>query len=309
MTNCIIFPSDPFDARKVNPEFEEEANIVTSLGGKFALIDHDELENGNFSGRRLLTVQQASDYDNFIGTAEELKALQDAFPSVAPYDTKAFYRGWMMAPDSYQLMRHNLGLRSVDMKSDTSDYMSSYWLAHWYHHFRDVTPKSTYFPADYTPEQYLPIVKEDIRNGPYIVKDQVKSRKHEWDTACFSPSRKELPNIINEFIRLQGDSLNGGIVVRQFEDFDKSVGEMRVWWVNGKLAMVSPHPDTPHLFTDIDLSFVEPYVKSFRRPFVTTDITLLTDGTPRVVEVSDGQVSGIPKGFDATRLFQALLTA
>lgn len=214
-----------------------------------------------------------------------------------------------MGVDDYQFMRHNLGLRSVLMASDTSDYTSGYWLAYWYNAFRSVTPASTYFPAEYMPKQYLPIVQQDIGAGPYIVKDQVKSRKHEWDTACFAPDINKLPDIINEFIRLQGNSINGGIVVRQFEDFDKTVGEMRVWWVNGQVAMISPHPDTPHLFTDIDTSFIEPHVKSFGRPFVTTDITLLADGTPRVVEVSDGQVSGIPEGFDATPLFQSLLTA
>lgn len=35
-------------------------------------------------------------------------------------------------------------------------------------------------------------VREKLGPGPYIVKDYVKSRKHEWDEACYIPVRSGL---------------------------------------------------------------------------------------------------------------------
>lgn len=305
MTNAIIFPSDPFNTRKVDEEFTSEAELVKSLGGKVVLVDHTELESGLFVAKNLMTKVNAQAYDN--GFDDERKLLAESTPAHIAYDCRSFYRGWMMSSETYQFMRWQLGIRTVEQISDTSDYSSAYYFGNWYQLFSDITPKSTYFPHDFTWEQMRSIVEEDLGFGRYIVKDQVKSRKSEWDTACYAPDIDKLESVVNEFIRLQGDSIAGGIVVRQFEDFVKEAGEMRVWWVGNKPVMVSPHPDTPDRLPDFDISFIAPYVERFNRPFVTTDVALREDGALRVVEVSDGQVSGIPKGFDATPLFRALL--
>ena len=56
-------------------------------------------------------------------------------------------------------------------------------------------------------------------NGPYIVKDYVKSRKHEWYDACFIKNISDIANttrVIRNFVERQGDSLVGGIVLRKF---------------------------------------------------------------------------------------------
>ncbi|QRX97414.1 ATP-grasp domain-containing protein [Streptomyces noursei] len=43
--------------------------------------------------------------------------------------------------------------------------------------------------------------------------------------------------------------------------------------------------------------------------FVTTDLALRSDGAWRVVEVGDGQVSGLPAGADPGPLYRALAAA
>lgn len=305
--NTIVFPSDVFNPAKVDPEFLDEANAVTSLGGKIVLVDHTGLESGEFSARNILTQSKASDYDNFIGTPEEYGILLDSIPERISYDTNAFYRGWMMSSETYQYMRWQLGIRLIEMHSDTSDYSSGYYFANWYNQFRNITPASTWFPESLDWATMRGFVESELGRKSYIIKDQVKSRKHEWDTACYAPDIDALESVINEFKRLQGDTLAGGIVVREYEEFDKTTGEVRVWWVGGQPVMVSPHPDTPDSLPEVDLSFVQSAVESLGRPFVTTDLARRKDGAWRVIEASDGQVSGIPKGFDSTPLFRALL--
>lgn len=48
-----------------------------------------------------------------------------------------------------------------------------------------------------------------------IVKDYVKSRKHEWHEACYIPDVKDQDNarrVIENFVKRQGDDIVGGII-------------------------------------------------------------------------------------------------
>lgn len=313
MANSIVFPADPFEHRKVDSEFQHEAEIVSELGGKIILVDHTELENGIFVGKNILTKVRAKEYLSASNDSER-ERLEEIFPANTTYNENAFYRGWMLSKESYELMHNELSARTIEMIASPWDYMAGFWISGWYEHFRNVTPASIWGPVEDFEDavatgDFVQKVQADLGHGPYIVKDQVKSRKHEWETACFAPDGHKLPAIAREFIRLQGESLAGGLVIREFEDFNKAMGETRVWWVNNEPVFQSPHPDSPDSFMPVDVSFIQQNVNDFNRPFITTDLALRTDGTWRVMEVSDGQVSGTPRGFDTSALFKALLTA
>lgn len=102
----------------------------------------------------------------------------------------------------------------------------------------------------------------------------------------------------------QEDTLNGGIVLRRFEDY--RTAETRVWWVDGVPVLTTAHPDSPAPQAEPDLTAVAPLVAALACPFITTDLALRADGEWRVVEVGDGQVSDLPAGADPTALFQCL---
>lgn len=313
MANSIVFPADPFEPRKVDAEFQHEARLVEELGGHVILVDHTELENGFFVGKNILTKAKATEYTS-AETKSERENLQDMFPVSAIFAEDAFYRGWMLSKEAYRLMNEEFSARTIDLVSTPDDYMAGYWISGWYEYFRSVTPASIFMSVDeFETSVGMGNIREQVEtwlgHGSYIVKDQVKSRKSEWDTACFAPDHEKLPEIAREFIRLQGDSIAGGLVIREFEEFDKTMGETRVWWLNNQPVFQSPHPDNPESFTPVDVSFLQDYVNDFNRPFITTDLALRTDGTWRVMEVSDGQVSGTPRGFDVRALFEALLSA
>lgn len=278
-TSGIVFPRDPFNPRLVDEEFLDEADAVRSLGGEIILVDHTELVAGNFLPRTKI-------------------------------DSAAFYRGWMMSSDTYAFMESGMSTRGVSLKTSSKQYTDAYYLDGWYRHFQHLTPRSVWFPKD--DADYRSMVERECGSGPFVVKDPVKSRKHEWETACFAPTLDALPVIVGNFLRLQGDTALPLIVVREFEDFRKDQGEVRVWWVDGEAVLSSPHPDTPMSLPAVPDDFMgtlREAVSSFGSRFVTTDLAQHVDGRWRVMEVSDGQVSGLPKGFDAFDLYVKLLEA
>ncbi len=53
--------------------------------------------------------------------------------------------------------------------------------------------------------------------------DIVKSRKHEWDEACFIPAaddKSAVEQVVSRFVELQGDDLAGGLAFREFVELD-----------------------------------------------------------------------------------------
>ncbi|MBC9706536.1 MAG: ATP-grasp domain-containing protein [Enterococcus sp.] len=273
----IIFPCDAFNSRTVDEAFQAEADIVKSLNGDIILMDHTELLGGSFISR-------------------------------TRFEGAAFYRGWMMDDKSYERMEAGFNRRSVRLLTSAEHYGTAYYFHGWYETFKHLTPRSVWFaPGEM---DYQKDVVERCGVGPYFVKDSVKSRKHEWATACYSPTIEELPSIVQNLLSLQSDATVPFIVVREFENFRADQGEVRIWWVEGKPVLLSPHPDTPSSLPVVDASFLEEVGKAVQVlgcPFTTTDVAQLTDGRWRVIEVSDGQVSGLPVGFDSVSLFKALL--
>ena len=80
--------------------------------------------------------------------------------------------------------------------------------------FEDCTAKSAW-TEDFSEESLKELLSKF--EGAVIVKDYVKSRKHEWYEACFIEDVKDTENalkVINNFIERQDDLLTGGIVLR-----------------------------------------------------------------------------------------------
>jgi hypothetical protein len=153
-----------------------------------------------------------------------------------------------------------------------------------------------------------------LRPGPGIVKDYVKSRKHEWEEACFIPDLSDtaaVSRVVGRFVELQGEFLTGGIVLREFESFrtpQSVAAEVRVWWLDGQARLLTPHPDSPHVRgLEPELGCVESAVQRLGCRFVTTDMALRADGVWRVVEVGDGQVSDLHVSIDPADLVRLLL--
>ncbi|WP_030061977.1 MULTISPECIES: ATP-grasp domain-containing protein [Streptomyces] len=319
---AIIFPADPLNPRRPDPHFAWEARLLRELGGEHHLVDHDAL----LAGRAEEAVRQVP---------------QDSGP--------LWYRGWMLPCARYAEFAAALTTRGGNLLTSPPGYAAAHELPGWYGVFEGATPASAWIPSDGPvapgPQELAAAAARLGGRGPAIVKDYVKSRKHEWHEACFVPELADLAavgRVVERFVELQGESLAGGVVLRRYEEFEGADGgangagapgaavtpgapgapggdaqgtggravEARVWWLDGRPILVGPHPDAPHQTVDPDLTEVRALVRMLGCRFVTTDLASRADGSGwRVVEVGDGQVSELPHGIDPSGLLSSLIAA
>ena len=288
MTTALLLCNDPLRPPRTDPHFAEQATAARQLGFSTALLDHDAL---------------------LAGRPDE--AVRRVPQGLGP----VWYRGWMIPADDYAALAEALATRGAQLLTDPGQYRSAHELPGWYPEFRAVTPASEWLacPPSQTPEaDALAGAASRLPAGPGIVKDYVKSRKHDWDEACYLPDLGDAPTVhavVARFIELQEDSLAGGIVLRAFEEFRREAGEARVWWLDGEAVLITAHPDTPELRPAPEIAQLAPLVRGLGCRFVTTDLAQRTDGVWRVIEVGDGQVSGLPSAIDPAALLGPLLGA
>ncbi|MFI7324947.1 ATP-grasp domain-containing protein [Streptomyces rubiginosohelvolus] len=284
----FLFCADPLRASRPDPQFAGDVAAARAAGGRIALLDHDALLAGDAAG-----------------------AVARVARDSGPY----WYRGWMIPSARYAELEAALGARGCTLLTDAVGYRRAHELPGWYEEFDGLTPRSVWcatVPGAPPPSAgELAGLAAPLGPGPGVVKDFVKSRKHEWHEACYVPElgdRRQLASVVGRFVELQGDFLAGGLVLRAFEPFVAG-GEARVWWVDGQAVLVTAHPDTPDRHPVPALPSVREAVGRLGLRWVTTDLALREDGVWRVVEVGDGQVSGLPAGAETGELFAALAAA
>ncbi|MEU0133269.1 ATP-grasp domain-containing protein [Streptomyces sp. NPDC006296] len=281
----LLFCCDPLRPKRPDAVFAEEAAAARRVGARTVLVDHDAL--------------LAGDARAAVGRV--------------PRDSGAYwYRGWMIPSARYADLGRALAARGCALLTDAGAYRTAHELPGWYEVFSGLTPRSVWCPVSAEDAVADPAVWSRLVGvlgpGPGIVKDFVKSRKDAWHEACFVPEladAERLAAVVGRFLALQGEFLTGGVVLRGYEPFVPG-GEARVWWVDGEAVRVTAHPDTPGRLPAPDLGAVGEAVRALGCRWVTTDMALREDGAWRVVEVGDGQVSGLPAGDDGEDLFRRL---
>ncbi|MGW6978924.1 ATP-grasp domain-containing protein [Streptomyces sp. NPDC054932] len=289
-TTTVLYCSDPLNGRRADAHFAAEARQLRAAGGTVVLIDHDAL---------------------LAGDAERAVARVPAGSGAL------WYRGWMIPVGRYAELDAALRRRGGALAVSPQAYGRAHELPGWYETFAGLTPVSGWLPTGQgvTPDaEGLAALAAGLPPGAAVVKDYVKSRKHEWDEACYVPDLGDpeaLHRVVARFVELQGEFLAGGVVLRAFEDFvapEAAAAEVRVWWRDGEPRLVTAHPDSPLAeVPEPDLEPVRAAVGALGCPFVTTDLALRADGVWRVVEVGDGQVSDLHGEVDPAS-FVSLLT-
>ena len=276
-SRLLLFPLHPLYPRRPDPHFERAFATSNSLGLSVGLVDHNAVEKGE--------------------SAEVVKASW--------VDREIVYRGWMIDPLRYDELDLALCGVGASLLTSADRYRRVHELPNWYSLFAELTPVSRWTETADLDE--LNRVAEGMQ-GPVILKDYVKSAKHDWDRACFVPEVSDaaaLQRVAKAFLEHRGEFFSGGFVIRSFEQFVGS--EARTWWLDGELIATTPHPDEPSATTPkIDFSGLPERISSLNCRFVTCDLALDSDGRTRVVEVGDGQVSDWPEGIDDAELLAAL---
>lgn len=272
----LLVPCDPLNPRRVDPHFEAQASAARDRDIVVARIDHDALDRP-----------------------------EDAVATV-PAGADAVYRGWMMTADEYRGIAKALEARGVTLRTNADEFRTAHELPGWYQPVAPLTPESAW--TDGPDLAGLDEIADHLGGGPAVLRDHVKSMKHYWHEAAYVPEvadRDAVRRVAERFLELRGDAFASGFVLRRFEEFTGA--EARTWWIGGRCALVTPHPDTPdELPTGLDLVEIEPLVANLALPYVTVDLVRRTDGAWRIVELGDGQVSDWPTSRDPADLVAAL---
>ena len=270
----FIFCSHPLNKKSVDEDYMEEYQAA-GLNHSCALFSYEDLEVGKLS---------------LYG--EDIKGL-------------TIYRGWMMSPNMYENFYNLLLERGIQLINTPKEYAKYHLLPGWYKDFERCTPFSIWSESKNIQDA---LKLTDGLEGAFIIKDYVKSRKHEWYDACFIKDIRDKENterVINNFINRQGSNLEGGVVLRKFESL-KSIGnhkdsgmpiseEYRIFVFKGEVLIADNYwNDSGELnITEDEYTLIEAIISKIESSFITIELARKTDGNLIIMEMGDGQVSGL----------------
>lgn len=178
----IVFCSEPFFPLRVDSAYESETDAAQEIGFEIDLVDFEALVND----------------ENSIAAVRKVK---EQFAPVS-----AIYRGWMLKPETYSLLYESLSKRNINLINSPAEYKHCHYLPESYSIIENHTP-ATIFINQNSDFNYNEIMKtlKIFGDKPLILKDYVKSRKHEWNEACFIPSasnREAVERVVKRFVEL-----------------------------------------------------------------------------------------------------------
>lgn len=293
----LIFCADPFDPGRPDEAFAAEAHAASDVGLPYYLMSFEALVD---EGRPDAAVRRV--------------------PSVSEPEL-ALYRGWMLQPEQYAQLYTALQERGYQLVNTPAAYRHCHELPASYAVIAAHTPQTVHLPlAECGDIDRILDALAPFGDRPLVLKDYVKSRKYEWHEACFIPSaadRAAVERVVTRFLALQGEDINGRLVFREYMAFqsigthdktdlpltkeyrlfflDGALLSMTEYWEAGQYDEVSPPAD---MFRE-----VVPQVQS---RFFTMDIAQRMDDAWMIVELGDGQVSGLPERADVAAFYRAL---
>lgn len=220
----------------------------------------------------------------------------------------ALYRGWMLQKKSYALLESALREKKIYLLQPLEQYLETHYLPYAYPKLEGMTPKTNWFPC--TPESFpAENVQESLKmfgSKSVMIKDYVKSRKQDWEKACFIPDASDLEHafkIVQNFLLLQGEQFQEGFVFREVVPLEwignHSVSrspiyqEFRIFYYQHQRICAKPY--WGQLTQDkVPYEIFDEIAKKFSSCFFTMDVAKLQDGSWTILEVGDGQVSDLP---------------
>ncbi|EKQ54537.1 MULTISPECIES: ATP-grasp domain-containing protein [unclassified Clostridium] len=286
----FLFCSDPLNKRKPDIDYAEEYKEAKANGFNVLLFSYEDLlEFGKVN----------------VNLSEE--------------NCSVIYRGWMLKPKDYECLYNNLAEKNYYLMNSPMEYVNAHYLPNWYKHLERLTPKTIWSNGIPNDKDIIEMLKE-FGEESVIVKDYVKSRKHEWYKSCYIENASEIEKalqIVNNFIKGQGEDLNQGVVLREFVHLE-SIGfheksgmlisnELRLFIFNYRVVCTIGYWDGKGI--DEYPKFVDEVLeklKSVKSNFFTVDIAKKCDGEWIVMELGDGQVSGL-QDYEVKRFYKDLI--
>lgn len=286
-----FFCSDPLNLRTPEPAFEAEAQVARDQGFEIKLIDHDELDHRRDPAAALGKFK--------LG------------------EGRGVYRGWMLRSDAYAALYGLLAERGVKLLTDPSAYERCHHAIGSYEALSAYSPAAKWVDKESLDDgAAVSTALSQFGSAPVIIKDWVKSQASGyWSEACFIPdasNSEQATRVIKRFRELQGDSLVGGLVIKSYVPL-KPVGqpafEYRAFIVDGVVVGSWPRSEAARILSEPPAALLQEIAARVPSPFASADFALDEHDKWWLLEVGDGQVSGLPDPSAAQPLFTVLKQA
>lgn len=186
---------------------------------------------------------------------------------------KVLYRGWMMNEVDYRRFFHLINKMGGQLQTSVEQYLLCHHLPNWYPFLLDHTPETRFYKETDN-------IVDDLRKHGWencFLKDHVKSLSTDCGSMVLDLST--LPLVISKMREYRGE-IEGGICARRIEDLD-AASERRFFVYEG--VVYSDDAAIPQIVMDA--------ASVIKSPFFSVDVANIHDGTPRIIELGDGQVS------------------
>jgi hypothetical protein len=249
-------------------------------------------------------------FEDFVDGREE-RALQFLPPATGE---SLLYRGWMLRESEYRRLDAALRQRGYALVTGPDAYAEAHYLPNHYAKIVGQTP-----PAVWTEGTDLGAAWRAARtlgDGPWIVKDYVKSAKQRWESACFIPRDVDRPTfeeVCGNLLQYQGERFERGFVFKAFVPLAR-IGESpygyplceeyRLFFFDGRLLSAAPYDRQGG--GERDFTRFEEVARRFQSRFITVDVAKTADGGWLVLEVGDGGVSLLPPRVEPRAFYRAL---
>ncbi|MGL4695446.1 ATP-grasp domain-containing protein [Enterococcus larvae] len=284
----FLFPADPIDPKRVDFDYEKEyaaARIYCDVG----LLQLEQLIESN------------------------IVKIDHLFPK----GMTIIYRGWMLTPKQYSTLQHWAEEHGFRLCISLEEYTNTHLLPNW-------SNRPNTLHSEWTEDLSQSALSRLLSrfNSAVTIKDFVKSRKHEWAEAFFIPDSSDIThamNVIHTFIERQGEQLVGGVVLREFIDL-KEIGhhpksdspifeEYRVfYWQTQPILIIDYWNNETVSLKQQELDFIAEQAHGIASPFFTIDYARKTNEELVIMEMGDGQVSGLQE-YDEEIFYEKLIDA
>lgn len=294
----FIFCSDPLHRRSPDEAYRAEVEAAQHAGAPYALISYEALVNDGDAERAVRSVPEQ------------------------PQPAAAIYRGWMLRPERYAALYAALASRDILLINDPAAYTHCHYLPESYAVIEPHTPRTVWLLTglDVDMRQVMACLRP-FGGAPVIVKDFVKSRKHEWTDACYIPSASDpaaVERVVRRFVERQGEDFCEGLVFREYVELaplamhSKSgmplAVEYRAFVLDGEPISVAPYWEQGDYTDDAPpLDTFRATMRAVRSRFYTMDLARRRDGSWLILELGDGQVASLPERADIEAFYAALL--
>lgn len=277
MIDAILFPCEMFSINQVDSCFQSEFDAVSKNGNfEIILYDYEEFaENGNL---RLN------------------KKIENPFFTML--------RGWMLTGGQYKDFYENLISKNIRLITSSEEYCQMHLFPNIYPLILNDTPKMLVYPIG--TKVNLEEIKQHFKR--FMIKDFVKSEKGSEIPKFFDSdiSEEDFFHWIDVFKEYRSKLFTGGICIKEYVDLKKygeNTNEWRAFYLFGNVLTLSRNSGQKDYVAKVPKELVEKY-KNLPSPFYTVDYAELSDGSWKILETGDGQVSGLPKEQDKDEFFR-----